>query len=45
MSETVTPLVAALRADARQAPESGIVEAMNYGRRRGGVMGLWAGEG
>jgi aspartate/methionine/tyrosine aminotransferase len=34
-----------LRTDARDAPESGIVEAMNYGRRRGGVMGLWAGEG
>src|SRR6186997_2376507 len=38
-------LFAGLRADAREAPESGIVEAMNYGRRRGGVMGLWAGEG
>ena len=34
-----------LRATARQAPESGIVEAMNYGRRRGGVIPLWAGEG
>jgi aspartate/methionine/tyrosine aminotransferase len=34
-----------LRAAARQAPESGIVEAMNYGRRRGGVIPLWAGEG
>ena len=30
---------------ARAAPESGIVEAMNYGRRRGGVTPLWAGEG
>jgi len=38
-------LIAGLRAGAREAPESGIVEAMNYGRRRGGVMGLWAGEG
>ena len=35
----------ALRREAREAPESGIVEVMNYGRRRGGVMGLWAGEG
>lgn len=35
----------ALRAQAREAPESGIVEVMNYGRKRGGVMGLWAGEG
>ena len=34
-----------LTAPARDAPESGIVEVMNYGRRRGNVMGLWAGEG
>ena len=34
-----------LRAAAREAPESGIVEAMSYGRRKGGVLGLWAGEG
>jgi aspartate/methionine/tyrosine aminotransferase len=38
-------LLQALRAEARESPESGIVEAMNYGRRRGGVMPLWAGEG
>src|SRR3954454_6204360 len=38
-------LASALTAPARHAPESGIVEAMDYGRRRGGVMGLWAGEG
>ncbi len=38
-------LVSSLRAEARDAPESGIVEVMNYGRRRGGVMPLWAGEG
>lgn len=38
-------LVAALRDSAREAPESGIVDIMNYGRRRGGVMPLWAGEG
>ncbi len=30
---------------ARTAPESGIVEVMNYGRSRGGVTPLWAGEG
>lgn len=35
----------ALRAEAQAAPESGIVEVMNYGRRRGGVTPLWAGEG
>lgn len=44
-SSLQSPLLEALRAEAREAPESGIVEAMNYGRRRGGVMGLWAGEG
>ncbi len=38
-------LTAALRAPAREAPDSGIVEIMKYGRARGGVMGLWAGEG
>lgn len=45
MNSSHSSLIADLRADAREAPESGIVEAMNYGRRRGGVMGLWAGEG
>ncbi len=45
MNSSHSSLIADLRADARDAPESGIVEAMNYGRRRGGVMGLWAGEG
>src|SRR2546423_7544611 len=35
----------ALRHEARAAPESGIVEVMNYGRRHGGVTPLWAGEG
>src|SRR3954465_4938305 len=34
-----------LRREAQAAPESGIVEVMNYGRRRGGVTPLWAGEG
>jgi aspartate/methionine/tyrosine aminotransferase len=38
-------LIGALRAPAREAPVSGIVEIMKYGRARGGVMGLWAGEG
>jgi aspartate/methionine/tyrosine aminotransferase len=41
----VPHLLAGLRRGARDAPESGIVEVMDYGRRRGGVMGLWAGEG
>jgi len=35
----------ALRAQARAAPDSGIVEVMNYGRAREGVIPLWAGEG
>jgi aspartate/methionine/tyrosine aminotransferase len=38
-------LLLRLRRAAREAPDSGIVEAMDYGRRRGDVMGLWAGEG
>src|SRR5581483_3481779 len=38
-------LIAALRNEARLAPESGIVEAMNYGRDRPGMIPLWAGEG
>lgn len=39
-------LLDALSAPARLAPESGIVEVMNYGRRSGrDVMPLWAGEG
>jgi aspartate/methionine/tyrosine aminotransferase len=38
-------LVQALRREARAAPESGIVEAMNYGRDREGMIPLWAGEG
>ena len=38
-------LLSALRAPAREAPDSGIVDIMNYGRQRAGVMPLWAGEG
>src|SRR5437879_671225 len=38
-------LVDALRREAAAAPESGIVEAMNYGRDRPGMIPLWAGEG
>src|ERR1043166_2417490 len=38
-------LIGALRAQARAAPDSGIVEVMNYGRAREGVIPLWAGEG
>jgi aspartate/methionine/tyrosine aminotransferase len=40
-----TSLADALRREARAAPESGIVEAMNYGRDREGMIPLWAGEG
>jgi aspartate/methionine/tyrosine aminotransferase len=41
----VDALLGALRAEARAAPESGIVEVMNYGRGREGLTPLWAGEG
>jgi aspartate/methionine/tyrosine aminotransferase len=34
-----------VRREAAAAPASGIVAVMNHGRRRGGVMPLWAGEG
>jgi len=42
---TAGNLVAALRAEARDAPESGIVEVFNYGRGRKGLIPLWVGEG
>jgi len=38
-------LIAALRAEARDAPESGIVEVFNYGRGRKGLIPFWVGEG
>jgi aspartate/methionine/tyrosine aminotransferase len=39
------PLTHGLRPEATGAPESGIVEVMNYGRQREGLIPLWAGEG
>jgi aspartate/methionine/tyrosine aminotransferase len=46
VSKLSADLIAALSPPARLAPESGIVEAMTYGRRSGrDVMPLWAGEG
>ncbi|HQS08807.1 MAG: aspartate aminotransferase [Rhizobiales bacterium 24-66-13] len=39
------PLLDAVRAHVRALPESGIVEVMNYGRNREGIVPLWAGEG
>lgn len=41
----MSTLIDGLSAHARNAPESGIVEVMNRGRARGGVLPLWAGEG
>jgi aspartate/methionine/tyrosine aminotransferase len=41
----VPGLLIALRREAREAPESGIVEVFNYGRGREGLIPLWAGEG
>ena len=38
-------LIEDLRAEARAAPESGIVAVMNRGRGRDGMIPLWAGEG
>ena len=38
-------LYAALRPEARNAPESGIVAVMTYGRQKEGIIPLWAGEG
>ena len=38
-------LVSDLRPEALNAPESGIVEVMNYGRLRQGLIPLWVGEG
>ncbi|HEV7252844.1 MAG TPA: pyridoxal phosphate-dependent aminotransferase [Mesorhizobium sp.] len=38
-------LVKSLRAEAREAPESGIVAVVNRGRGRPGLIPLWAGEG
>jgi aspartate/methionine/tyrosine aminotransferase len=35
----------AISREAREAPESGIVEVFNYGRTRKGLIPLWAGEG
>lgn len=42
---TGSTLIADLRPEAREAPESGIVEVMNYGRLREGLIPLWVGEG
>jgi len=42
---TAGQLIKELRPEARDAPESGIVEVMNYGLGRPGLIPLWAGEG
>ncbi len=38
-------LINQLRLEAINAPESGIVAVMNHGRRKDGIIPLWAGEG
>jgi aspartate/methionine/tyrosine aminotransferase len=38
-------LFQALRREARESPESGIVEVFDYGRGREGLIPLWVGEG
>jgi aspartate/methionine/tyrosine aminotransferase len=48
MTTTTLPgasLIDSLRPEARTAPESGIVEVMNHGRLREGLIPLWVGEG
>jgi len=45
LKQPTAALTEALRREAQTAPESGIVEAMNYGRAREGMIPLWAGEG
>jgi len=39
------PMVRRVKDHVRALPESGIVEVMNYGRLREGMIPLWAGEG
>ncbi|GGE93476.1 pyridoxal phosphate-dependent aminotransferase [Stappia taiwanensis] len=41
----MTDCVAALRPQARMAPESGIVEVVNFARERDDLIPLWVGEG
>jgi aspartate/methionine/tyrosine aminotransferase len=47
MNETnpAARLLSTLRSEARDAPESGIVEVMRYGMAKPGLIPLWAGEG
>jgi len=44
-SPLADPYLDRVRAHIRELPESGIVEVMNYGRSRPGMIPLWAGEG
>ncbi len=45
MNAPLSPLSRLLRPEALGAPQSGIVEAVNYGRTRPGLIPLWVGEG
>ena len=42
---TIPSLLDAIRPEARDARQSGIVELFNYGRGREGLIPLWVGEG
>jgi aspartate/methionine/tyrosine aminotransferase len=44
-SHIIVPHKAGLRPEAENAPASGIVEVMSYGRGREGLIPLWVGEG
>lgn len=42
---TVPSLTEAIRREASEAPDSGIIEVFDYGRNRPGLIPLWVGEG
>ncbi|MDJ1157969.1 pyridoxal phosphate-dependent aminotransferase [Chelatococcus sp. SYSU_G07232] len=44
-TDNATDFLSTLRREAREAPESGIVEVVNHGRTRPGLIPLWVGEG
>ena len=41
----ISPFENAVRPEAREAPDSGIMDVFNYGRGKPGLIPLWAGEG
>jgi aspartate/methionine/tyrosine aminotransferase len=45
LPQSTPSILSAIRPEAANAPESGIVEVFNYGRGRPGLIPLWVGEG